>query len=557
MTDTSQLALIVQGDHSLLLDVHNPGFDQGRADISPFAELIKSPEHIHTYRMTPLSLWNAASAGISEDDILAALNKHTRFPVPENVLYFVHSTLSRYGLIKIDATEDEETLYLKSTDPAILTEIAHLKNLKKYLTAGENGFFFKLMDRGTIKLHLIRAGFPVEDLAPLKSGDPCPLNMRKIMLSGKELNIREYQEDAVRSFIGNNKPGTGFGTVVVPCGGGKTVIGMTAMSRIQCKTLILTTNVAAVHQWKRELIDKTDLRAEDIGEYTGERKEIKPVTIGTYQILIWRKDKESAYEHFSLFRKGNWGLIIYDEVHLLPAPVFRVTAEIQAVRRLGLTATLVREDGAEEDVFSLVGPKRYDVPWKELEAGGWIATAWCHEMRLDLPENLRTSYAVADKRLKFRIAAENPMKPELVLKLIKKHPDDSILVIGQYVKQLQEMAKVLKAPLITGKTPNSQREEIYDDFRIGKSRIIVVSKVANFAIDLPDASVAIQISGTFGSRQEEAQRLGRILRPKDRDSWFYSLVTRYTVEEQYAANRQQFLTEQGYKYTISLGMEDL
>ncbi|MDA3957415.1 DNA repair helicase XPB [Oceanispirochaeta sp.] len=557
MTDTSQLALIVQGDHSLLLDVHNPGFDVARAEISPFAELIKSPEHIHTYRMTLLSLWNAASAGISEEEIVESLNRLSRFPVPENVLYFVHSTLSRYGLIKVDATEDEEVLFLKSTDMSILTEIAHLKSLKRYLTPGEGGFFMKLMDRGSVKLNLIRAGFPVEDLAPLKSGDPCPINMRKTMLSGKELVIRDYQEDAIKAFIGNNKPGTGFGTVVVPCGGGKTVIGMCAMSRVQAKTLILTTNIAAVHQWRRELIDKTDLRAEDIGEYTGEKKEIKPVTIGTYQILIWRKDKESEYTHFSLFRKGNWGLIIYDEVHLLPAPVFRVTAEIQAVRRLGLTATLVREDGAEEDVFSLVGPKRYDVPWKELEAGGWIATAWCHEVRLDLPDDLKTSYAVADKRLKFRIAAENPHKSHLVLDLIEKHPDDAIMIIGQYVKQLQEMARILKAPLITGKTPNALREEIYDDFRTGKSRIIVVSKVANFAIDLPDASVAIQISGTFGSRQEEAQRLGRILRPKEKDSWFYSLVTRYTVEEQYAANRQQFLTEQGYKYTISLGMEDL
>ena len=557
MTDPSQLALIVQGDHSLLLDVHNPGFEQARAEIAPFSELVKSPEHIHTYRMTPLSLWNAASAGIREDEIITALTENSRFPVPENVLYFVRSTLSRYGLIKINATDEEERLFLMSEDTAILTEIAHLRSLKKYLIPAEGGFYFKLLDRGTIKLILIKAGFPVEDLAPLKDGDDCTINLRETTLGGKTLQIRDYQDDAVKAFIGNNRPGTGFGTVVVPCGGGKTVIGMTAMSLLQTKTLILTTNVAAVHQWRRELLDKTDLTEDMIGEYTGDRKEIKPVTIGTYQILIWRKDKESEYQHFSLFRKGNWGLIIYDEVHLLPAPVFRVTAEIQAVRRLGLTATLVREDGAEEDVFSLVGPKRYDVPWKELEAGGWIATAWCHEVRLDLPEDLRTSYAVADKRQKFRIAAENPMKPDLVLKVLERHPDDSVLIIGQYVKQLQDMARVLKAPLITGQTPNAMREEIYDDFKTGKSRIIVVSKVANFAIDLPDASVAIQISGTFGSRQEEAQRLGRILRPKDKDSWFYSLVTRYTVEEQYAANRQQFLTEQGYKYTISLGTEDL
>jgi DNA excision repair protein ERCC-3 len=557
MTDTGIRPLIVQGDHSLLLDVHNPGFDEARSDISPFAELEKSPEHIHTYRMSPLSLWNAASAGMGEEEIIENLNRHSRFPVPENVNYFVRSTLSRYGMLKLEATEDENVLFLRIENPVLLLEVSHLKTLKKYLTAGEEGFFLKLVDRGTIKLILIKAGFPVEDLAPLKEGDPCRINLKKELPGGKPLRIRDYQEDAVRSFIGKNQPGTGFGTVVVPCGGGKTVIGMTTMSRLQTSTLILTTNVAAVHQWRRELLEKTDLREEDIGEYTGEKKEIKPVTIGTYQILIWRKDKESEYLHFSLFRKGNWGLIIYDEVHLLPAPVFRVTAEIQAVRRLGLTATLVREDGAEEDVFSLVGPKRYDVPWKELEAGGWIATAWCHEIRMDLPEDLKIPYAIADKRQKFRLAAENPAKMEMVKEILKRHPDDATLIIGQYVQQLKTIAKLLKAPLITGQTPNKERESIYEDFRQGRSRVIVVSKVANFAIDLPDASLAIQISGTFGSRQEEAQRLGRILRPKEKDSWFYSLVSRYTIEEQYAGNRQKFLTEQGYQYTISLGLEDL
>ena len=557
MTDTGIRPLIVQGDHSLLLDVHNPGFDEARSDISPFAELEKSPEHIHTYRMSPLSLWNAASAGMGEEEIVENLNRHSRFPVPDNVNYFVKSTLSRYGMLKLEATEDENVLFLRIENPVLLLEVSHLKTLKKYLTAGEEGFFLKLVDRGTIKLILIKAGFPVEDLAPLKEGDPCLINLKKELPGGKPFRIRDYQEDAVRSFIGKNQPGTGFGTVVVPCGGGKTVIGMTTMSRLQTSTLILTTNVAAVHQWRRELLEKTDLREEDIGEYTGEKKEIKPVTIGTYQILIWRKDKESEYLHFSLFRKGNWGLIIYDEVHLLPAPVFRVTAEIQTVRRLGLTATLVREDGAEEDVFSLVGPKRYDVPWKELEAGGWIATAWCHEIRMDLPEDLKIPYAIADKRQKFRLAAENPAKMEMVKEILKRHPDDATLIIGQYVQQLKTIAKLLKAPLITGQTPNRERESIYEDFRQGRSRVIVVSKVANFAIDLPDASLAIQISGTFGSRQEEAQRLGRILRPKEKDSWFYSLVSRYTIEEQYAGNRQKFLTEQGYQYTISLGLEDL
>ncbi|OQY31914.1 MAG: DNA helicase [Spirochaetaceae bacterium 4572_59] len=557
MTDTGIKPLIVQGDHSLLLDVHNPGFDNARSDISPFSELEKSPEHIHTYRMSPLSLWNAASAGLEENDIIDALKRHSRYTVPENVNYFVQNTLSRYGMLKLEATDDENVLFLKIEDPTLLLEISYLKSLKKYLTPAEGGFFLKLVNRGTIKLILIKSGFPVEDLAPLKVGDPCEIQLKKELPGGKPFKIRDYQRDAVKSFIGKNQPGTGFGTVVVPCGGGKTVIGMSVMSKLKTKTLILTTNVAAVHQWRRELLDKTDLKEEDIGEYTGEKKLIKPVTIGTYQILIWRKDKESEYLHFSLFRKGNWGLIIYDEVHLLPAPVFRVTAEIQAVRRLGLTATLIREDGAEEDVFSLVGPKRYDIPWKVLEAGGWIATAWCHEIRLDLPEDLKIPYAIADKRQKFRIAAENPEKPEMVKKILKRHPEDSILIIGQYVEQLKTMSRVLNAPLITGQTPNKEREIIYDNFKQGSSRIIVVSKVANFAIDLPDASVAIQVSGTFGSRQEEAQRLGRILRPKEKDSWFYSLVTRYTIEEQYAGNRQKFLTEQGYQYTISLGLEDL
>ncbi len=555
MIDPSQLALIVQSDHSLLLDVHNPGFEQARKDIIPFAELVKSPEHIHTYKISSLSLWNAASAGFGKEDITAALQRNARFPVPGNILFFIESTMSRYGLLKITATEDDSVLFLSSESAQALAEIAHIKSLKRYLTAAEKGFYLKLLDRGTVKLTLIRSGFPVEDLAPLKDGDPCPMKLLETSQSGGSLRLRDYQRDAVQAFLGDNKAGTGFGTVVVPCGGGKTIIGMGVMSRLQTKTLILTPNVAAVHQWKRELLDKTDLREEDIGEYTGETKQIRPVTIGTYQILIWRKDKESEYEHFSLFRSQKWGLIIYDEVHLLPAPVFRVTAEIQTLRRLGLTATLIREDGAEEDVFSLVGPKRYDVPWKELEAGGWIATARCQEIRVDFPEEMKIPYAVADKNKKFRMAAENPQKPELVLKLLEKHPDDSILIIGQYIKQLQQMAKLIKAPLITGQTPNQRREEIYDDFRHKKCRIIVVSKVANFAIDLPDASVAIQLSGTFGSRQEEAQRLGRILRPKEKDSWFYSLVTRSTVEELYSANRQQFLTEQGYQYTISRGDE--
>ncbi len=540
------------------MDVHSLQAEEAAGTIACFSELIKSPEHIHTYRISPLSLWNAASMGLKAQEVQDSLALYSRFPVPENVNFFIRSTMERYGLLKMVPTEDENYLALSSQDDKILREIGHMKGLKRYLRPeeGEKGFLLKLVDRGTVKAQLLRGGFPVEDLAPLKKGDHCPLALREKQSKGKGFQLRDYQKGAVRSFLGQGQAGLGFGTVVVPCGGGKTVIAMAVMAELQTKTLILTTNVVAVHQWKRELLDKTDIPEEKVGEYTGDKKEVRPITIATYQILVWRKDRDSDFPHFSLFRQENWGLVVYDEVHLLPAPVFRVTAEIQSLRRLGLTATLVREDGAEEDVFSLVGPKRYDIPWKELEKKGWIATAHCHEIRLDMPEELKAEYIVADRRLKFRLAAENPHKRDLVLELVKRHKEDSILVIGQYLRQLEELAKALKAPLITGKTPNPERESIYEAFRKGKTPVIVVSKVANFAIDLPDASVAIQVSGTFGSRQEEAQRLGRILRPKEKSSWFYSLITRHTLEEQYGANRQQFLTEQGYRYTISLGLED-
>ncbi|HNQ97616.1 MAG TPA: DEAD/DEAH box helicase, partial [Treponemataceae bacterium] len=393
-------------------------------------------------------------------------------------------------------------------------------------------------------------GWPVKDEAPLKEGEPLSLSLRSACVSGKPLVIRDYQKNAARALVGDKGPGTGFGTIVLPCGSGKTVVGMEVMTLLQTSTLILTTNIAAVHQWRDELLDKTSLTREEIGEYSGDLKEIRPVTIATYQILTWRPNKEEDFPHFRIFRSRAWGLIIYDEVHLLPAPVFRVTAEIQTVRRVGLTATLVREDGCEGDVFSLVGPKRYDVPWKELEGQGWIATASCTEFRVDMDSERELSYAVAGQREKYRIASENPAKIPAVIALLEKHREDSILIIGQYIKQLETIARATGAPLITGKTPNTERDRIYGEFRSGKIKTLVVSKVANFAIDLPDASVAIQISGTFGSRQEEAQRLGRILRPKEKDSHFYTIVTSRTVEEDFAANRQKFLAEQGYEYSI-------
>ncbi|ADK81954.1 DNA repair helicase XPB [Sediminispirochaeta smaragdinae] len=544
--------LIVQSDGSLLIDVHNPGFEGCREAIAPFAELEKSPEHIHTYRITPLSLWNAASAGIGKDDVLDRLERWTRFPVPDNVRFLIGDTIERFGKLILRPSKSSDTLLLTVADSTIRAELAGQKSLERYLIPTEDAFIIRLVDRGTVKQALIKLGYPVKDEAPLSKGDPLPISFREKSLSGYSFVVRDYQKEAARALYGDGKAGSGFGTIVLPCGSGKTIVGMEVMRLMQTNTLILTTNVAAVHQWIDELLDKTSLTEEQIGEYTGDRKLICPVTVGTYQILTWRPDKEADFPHFDLLRKYKWGLIIYDEVHLLPAPVFRVTAEIQALRRVGLTATLVREDGREDDVFSLVGPKRYDVPWRELEQKGWIAEAHCHEIRVPLPDSLKIGYAVADKRGKYRIASENPVKIEITKELILNHTDDHILIIGQYLNQLKEIAAAISAPLITGKTPNKEREEIYESFREGKTRVIVVSKVANFAIDLPDANVAIQVSGTFGSRQEEAQRLGRILRPKERGSTFYSLVSRYTTEEEFAANRQKFLTEQGYKYQIEL-----
>jgi len=549
---SDQRPLLVQSDHSLLLEVHHPACEAARADIAPFTELEKSPEHIHTYRMSPLSLWNAASAGLTTADILGVLDARSRYPVPENVRFFVTDILGRWGLFQLDATEDPNTLVLRVPDERLRRELGSQRRLAGLLRAHGDDFLLPLLHRGTLKKEMLTLGYPVQDLAPLKDGDPLAVSLRTVTGTGAPLVMRDYQRGAADGVLGRGQPGTGFGTIVLPCGSGKTVVGLEILTRLATNTLILTTNVAAVHQWIDELLDKTTLTADEIGEYTGDKKQIRAVTVATYQVLVWRDDKEGEYPHFRIFRERNWGLIVYDEVHLLPAPVFRVTAELQAVRRVGLTATLVREDGAEGDVFSLVGPKRYDVPWKELEAKGWIAEAICTEIRLELPEDLRIPYAVATKREKFRIASENPLKEDVVLQLVANHPDDAILVIGQYIDQLEKLAKVLKAPLITGSTPNSQREVLYEDFRSGKVRVIVVSKVANFAIDLPDASMAVQVSGSFGSRQEEAQRLGRILRPKKRNALFYTLVSRATSEEEFSAHRQKFLTEQGYKYSIEI-----
>ncbi|MDR2718602.1 MAG: DEAD/DEAH box helicase [Treponema sp.] len=551
--------LIVQSDKTLLLDIHASRAEQARSAIIPFAELEKSPEHIHTYRITPLSLWNAASAGFTSAAIVKILGEYSRYQIPLGIIESFSDTISRYGKIKMIAVPDGADkgyeLFLKIEDPAVSAEVAAIKSLEKYLIKTGEGFLLRLVDRGSVKRELIKQGWPVQDQAPLVKGGDLDIALRSESNSGRPFAPRDYQIEAARAVLGDGGPGSGYGVVALPCGSGKTIVGMVIMSLLKTNTLILTTNVAAVHQWIEELLDKTELNPEQIAEYSGDSKSVAPVTIATYQIITWRPGRDSDFPHFKLFRERQWGLIIYDEVHLLPAPVFRVTAELQSVRRLGLTATLIREDGAEDAVFSLVGPKRYDVPWKDLEVKGWIAEALCTEIRLDLPQRLKVPYAVATPREKYRIASENPLKEEIVTQLVENHPEDQILVIGQYLTQLNSLAKLLKAPLITGKTPNAERERIYARFKRGEVKLIVVSRVANFAIDLPDASMAVQVSGSFGSRQEEAQRLGRILRPKNRDgiyhhALFFTLVSRQTVEEDFAANRQKFLAEQGYKYSI-------
>lgn len=569
----SENPLIVQSDRTLLLDVHAPLAEECRAALIPFAELVRSPEHLHTYQISSLSLWNAESSGFTGEQAVEVLKKFSRYEIPQSVVVWIEETSGRFGKLRLvqgSSVENsdgikEEYLYLVSNSPYVFKQIEANAFARKFLvpcecaeefSAGlsekEKTFCFKLLltDRGIIKQNLLKIGWPVKDDVPLQDGFPLEINLRKTTFSGRSFEVREYQKAAANALVGNKGPGTGFGTIVLPCGAGKTIVGMEIMSLLKTNTLIVTTNITAVHQWIDELIDKTDLDASQIAEYTGENKTIKPVTVATYQILTWRPDKNGPYPHFSLFRQNNWGLVIYDEVHMIPAPVFRVAAELQAVRRVGLTATLVREDGCEGNVFSLVGPKRYDVPWKELEKAKWIAKAECIEVRLGLPENKEIEYAVAANREKHRIASENPLKNKIVQELVEKFKDDKILIIGQFLTHLEIIAKLLNVPIITGKTKNSERDIIYDDFRSGKIRVLVVSKVANFAIDLPDASVAIQVSGTFGSRQEEAQRLGRILRPKERTSRFFTLITRGTVEEDFGSNRQKFLAEQGYSYRI-------
>lgn len=565
--------LIVQGDRTLMLHTvravrdaagrpardaqgrplleEHPRFAAARDDLALFAELEKSPDYLHTYRITPVSVWNAAALGISAERIEEILEEYACVPVPQNVLVEIREWIGRYGLLCLE--QREGGFELVARDPSVLADVLGYSEIAKLLERRDDGrVFVTPLQRGAVKHALIKLGFPVDDRGGYIAGDALTVPLRERTLSGRPFGLRPYQGAAAQAFYAGGSVLGGSGVVVLPCGAGKTVVGMAVMNLVGQKTLVLTTNTVAVRQWREELLDKTGLGEDQVGEYTGDEKLVRPVTITTYQMLTWRRSKTDEFEHFGLFSSQNWGLVIYDEVHLLPAPIFRATADLQARRRLGLTATLVREDGKEDEVFCLIGPKRYDVPWKVLEGQGFIAPAQCVEVRVPLDPALRSDYQAADARGKFRVASENPAKLPVLERLIESHKDGRVLVIGQYITQLEVLAKALRAPLITGKTPNAERERLYEAFRKGDVRLLVVSKVGNFAIDLPDANVAIQVSGTFGSRQEEAQRLGRVLRPKSDGSGaiFYSIVTLGSRDQEFAEKRQLFLTEQGYTYRI-------
>lgn len=547
--------LILQSDRTVTVEVFHPRYEEVRDRLAQFAELEKSPEHLHTYRITPISVWNAASLGVKEEQILGFLQENSRYPVPNNLLSELGDWFTRYGKLRLEKQDGK--LFLRAQTQNLQKEILTYPSVRELIVEKDlqNGLQIEESKRGAIKQALLLLGYPVDDLAGYVQGDALNFTLRKESLKGPSFSLRPYQKEAAELFFAGGSARGGNGVIVLPCGAGKTIVGIGVMELAQMKTLVLTTSTVAVHQWKNEILDKTNLSNDQVAEYTGESKSIRPVTISTYQMLTHRKRKTDRFEHMDLFLKQNWGLLIYDEVHLLPAPIFRVTAEIQARRRLGLTATLVREDGKEGEVFCLIGPKRCDVPWKVLERKGFIATAHCIEMRVPLSHDARIRYLAESPRTKFRIASENPAKIDLVGELLRKHEGDRILVIGQFLDQLKQMSLTFRAPLITGKTPNSEREKLYRAFRTGEIPLLFVSKVGNFAIDLPDANVAIQVSGTFGSRQEEAQRLGRVLRPKEdgRPAYFYSVVSHDSRDQEFAEKRQRFLTEQGYSYEIVEG----
>lgn len=552
MNEDPNRPLVVQKDLTVLLETRHAQFEEIRGRLSRFADLVKSPEHVHTYRMTPLTLWNAAAAGIASEDVIAVLEEHAKFPLPAGVVSGIRRYMGRYGLLRLERLGEE--LLLVSDDTVVLGELQAYASLRRHIVEerGPRTLRVRRESRGELKQELVKLGFPVNDIAGYHRGEPLDVRLRETLSDGSAFALRSYQEAAVEAFYRGGSYLGGSGVLVLPCGAGKTVIGIAAMAKLGCATLILTSNVTSVRQWKKEIVEKTSLAEDEVGEYTGERKEVKPVTIATYQILTYRKSKEEAFSHIELFNRRDWGLIVYDEVHLLPAPVFRVTADIQATRRLGLTATLIREDGCEEDVFSLIGPKRFELPWKELERDGWIASVTCAEIQVQLAPKLRAAYTGAEPRRQFRLAGENPAKTAVVKELLERHADDPILIIGQYLDQLKELSRETGAPMISGEMPHDERDMLYARFKAGELKLLIVSKVANFAVDLPDAVVAIQVSGSFGSRQEEAQRLGRILRPKAgaNEAYFYSIVSRDTKEQEFTMKRQLFLVEQGYAYRI-------
>ena len=566
-------AIIVQSNLEIMVEVDNPNYTTARDAIAPFTELVKSPEHLHTYKISHLSLWNAAATGLRAPEVLERLDSQSRYPVPPTVVTEIEDYMARYGLLRLKKEGDR--LMMESDDKIMFLEICKLRDVEPFIIEyiDDTHVVVDPERRGHLKMVLTNAGFPVEDLAGYTVGDPLPIQLRETTVSGKPFNLRDYQRDAAQVFYASGSEKGGSGVIVLPCGSGKTVIGLATMALIQTKTLILTPNISSSRQWIREICDKTNLTLDQVKEYSGEVKEIGPVTVATYQILTQRKRAKKGDENkegkepemteeevkkelanFPLFSQQKWGLMIYDEVHLLPAPVFRLSTEMQATRRLGLTATLVREDHKETEVFSLIGPKKFDIPWRILEAQGWIATADCNEIRIPMDPELKMKYALAPVRDKITLASTNPEKTDIVERLLKyfSKPDDRVLIIGQYIDQLEALSDDLQIPLITGKTPNKEREKLYGAFRSGAQKNLMVSKVGNFAIDLPDANVLIQISGTFGSRQEEAQRLGRVLRPKSDGgaAHFYSIVTQDSKEQEFAMNRQLFLTEQGYAYKI-------
>lgn len=533
--------LIVQSDKTLLLDVDHPLSTECRRAIAPFAELERSPEHIHTYRLTNLGLWNARAAGHDAEGVIDTLIKYSRYAVPHSLLVDVAEQMSRYGRLRLES-DPVHGLILITTDTAVLEEVMRAKKIAPLLGVriDKETVAVHPSQRGAIKQSLLRLGWPAEDFAGYVDGQA-----HDIALKENGWKIRQYQEHAAEGFWHG-----GSGVVVLPCGAGKTIVGAAAMAHAKATTLILVTNTVAARQWRDELLRRTSLNEDEIGEYSGAKKEIRPVTIATYQVMT--KKKNGVYAHLDLFDSYDWGLIIYDEVHLLPAPIFRFTADIQSRRRLGLTATLVREDGMEGEVFSLIGPKRFDVPWKEIESQGYIAPAECIEVRVNLTESERLLYATAEPEERYRHCATTKTKRDVVEKLVELHANEQILVIGQYLDQLDALSETLGVPVIKGDTPQKEREKLFGAFRTGEISCLVVSKVANFSVDLPEATIAIQVSGAFGSRQEEAQRLGRILRPKKdgRGARFYSVVSRDTIDQDFAQNRQRFLAEQGYAYRI-------